>query len=372
MATLGLSPLSQNFTSNNTPIPSLLGTIGNPNNTLVPSTTWTYTAGAVYKSPPVFGSVTFGGYDANRIDLDRSISVPFWTDPSRDLLLGLQSITYDTLGSSPLLADGIYVFIDSLVAQMWLPLDVCQAFESAFGLEWDNITRLLAQSPSFEFTVGPSKESDGNSTVIKLPYAAFDLNVTTPYYNQSQRYFPLKRAQNDTQYTLGRAFLQEAYVIADYDRRNFTIGQALFPSSEDIQPILLPGVVVDGPDPGLSTGAIAGIAIAGVVILVVVAATVWWCLKKRKHSRGEKYAPASTDEKFEGEYFADKTPAAKAPFTTELRGDDWYPELPVSQIHRRSELSGHGSGGRFELPVNEMYELSGGHNGAELDASNVR
>lgn len=112
----------------------MLGTLRNANNSLVPSTTWAYTSGAVYKSPPVLGSVTFGGYDANRINLSdsNSVSVPFWTDPSRDLLLGLQSITYDTLGSTPLLVTGVYVFLDSLVAQMWLPLDVCQAFEEAF------------------------------------------------------------------------------------------------------------------------------------------------------------------------------------------------------------------------------------------------
>src|ERR1019366_4883174 len=41
----------------------------------------------------------------------------------------------------------------------------------------------------------------------------------------SSRYFPLKRAANDSQTTLGRAFLQEAYLIVDYERSNFSLYQ---------------------------------------------------------------------------------------------------------------------------------------------------
>ncbi|SMY29120.1 unnamed protein product [Zymoseptoria tritici ST99CH_1A5] len=397
LGTLPLSPISQNFTSYTTKsIPSVLGTLRN--SSIAPSTTWAYTAGAVYKDPPVFGSVTFGGYDANRIDLRyNSVSVPFWTDPSRDLLLGLQSITYDTLGSSPLLTDGIYVFLDSMVAQMWLPLPVCQAFESAFGIEWDNVTelytvseathtKLLAQNPTFEFTVGVTKEPQGNGiTSIKIPYAAFDLNVSTPYYNDSRRYFPLKRAQNDTQYTLGRAFLQEAYVIADYDRRNFTIGQALFPTTEDVKAILPPGEMVDRPGSktGLSKGAIAGIAVGVVVLIAAILVCIWlWWRKKQQRARQQKYILTTPDEKpIQDEDDANKTSASELEpqDMRELRGNDWYPELrgderhpelSSSKTHDRSELGGHVNDGKYELPAGgERYELSAGRDAAaELEA----
>jgi hypothetical protein len=52
----------------------------------------------------------------------------------------------------------------------------------------------------------------GPSVDIVLPYAAFDLEASYPLVRHPTRYFPLKRAANDSQYTLGRAFLQEAYV----------------------------------------------------------------------------------------------------------------------------------------------------------------
>ncbi|CAD6591030.1 MAG: hypothetical protein ASARMPREDX12_004894 [Alectoria sarmentosa] len=41
-------------------------------------------------------------------------------------------------------------------------------------------------------------------------------------------YFPLRQAVNESQYTLGRAFLQEAYVIVDYERSNFSVSQCRF------------------------------------------------------------------------------------------------------------------------------------------------
>lgn len=93
------------------------------NESIVPSSTWAYTAGASYKDPPALGSLTFGGYDAKRLNdsagLEVSgISVPLGKDISRDLVVGLQSITHDTLGSSPLMANGIYAFIDSMVTHM--------------------------------------------------------------------------------------------------------------------------------------------------------------------------------------------------------------------------------------------------------------
>jgi len=43
-----------------------------------------------------------------------------------------------------------------------------------------------------------------------LPYAAFDLVADYPLVIDSSRYFPLMRAANESQYTLGRTFLQEA------------------------------------------------------------------------------------------------------------------------------------------------------------------
>ena len=70
---------------------------------------------------------------------------------------------------------------------------------------------MLAQNASLTFQIS-TDETSPDSVDIVLPYASFDLEVrdTYPNVNSTTRYFPLKRAANDSQYTLGRTFLQEA------------------------------------------------------------------------------------------------------------------------------------------------------------------
>ena len=104
IGSLGISPVALNLTSLNDPIPSLLANLRDSK--LVPSTSWAYTAGMPYQDPPIYGSLTLGGYDTSRASNQNSVSIPFGTDTSRDLLVGLQSITHNTIGSSPLLTSG--------------------------------------------------------------------------------------------------------------------------------------------------------------------------------------------------------------------------------------------------------------------------
>lgn len=144
-------------------------------------------------------------------------------DVSRDLVVGVQSITTtDSSGAqtSLLPSGGIFAFVDSTLPYIWLPVDACQAFEKAFGLTWNQTNEmylvnstlhsaLLARNANVTFTIGVGK-SGGETVDIILPYASFDLTATPPLVKNTTSYFPLKRAANDTQYTIGRAFLQEA------------------------------------------------------------------------------------------------------------------------------------------------------------------
>ena len=146
-------------------------------------------------------------------------------DVSRDLVVGLQSITADSVNGSSieLLSNSIYTFIDSTIPYIYLPLDACQAFERTLGLVWNTTydmyfvdddlhQSLLNENYNFTFRLGNLK--DGGQTVeISLPYSSFDLNLDYPLVPQNMsggHYFPLMKASNDTQYTLGRTFLQES------------------------------------------------------------------------------------------------------------------------------------------------------------------
>ncbi|KAK4975711.1 hypothetical protein LTR28_008735, partial [Elasticomyces elasticus] len=224
----GLNPQPTNFSTFSDPQPSYLTQLKRNNS--IPSIAWGYTAGAQYRTLPrlicsqsrtdkvigfnkVYGSLVLGGYDSSRF-VPTSLSFPFHEDVSRNLLVNIQSITTDAT-SKPLLPSGyIIAFIDSTVPYIYLPLSACQAFESAFGLTWDNATQLylvndtlhttlLSHNPNVTFTIGTSG-SGGQTVNIVLPYGAFDLIADYPLVSNKTRYFPLKRAANDTQYTLGR------------------------------------------------------------------------------------------------------------------------------------------------------------------------
>ena len=137
-----------------------------------------------------------------------------------------------------LLSNDIAALVDTTLPFIWLPLSVCQVFEEAFGLVWNDTNQfylindtihqqLLMQNPNVTFELGTS--TLGKETVnITLPYGAFDLQASSPIFPNGTNYFPLRRASNSSQYTLGRAFFQEAYFLIDYEQSNFSISQGLF------------------------------------------------------------------------------------------------------------------------------------------------
>ena len=144
---------------------------------------------------------------------------------SRDLVVGLHSVTstntnHSIIQQATLLSTPILAFVDSTLPYVYLPIEVCKKFESTLGLTWNEsdgmywVDDALHQSLSssnitFTFTIGETT-AEGPTVQIVLPYSSFDLEVKDPFKTHKMRYFPLQQAVNEIQYTLGRAFLQEA------------------------------------------------------------------------------------------------------------------------------------------------------------------
>lgn len=163
------------------------------------------------------GSLTIGGYDATKF-IPNNVSWSFNERDARDLSVNLSLITTTSSNLEvPLLGTPISIFLDSTVPYIWLPLEACLRFEQIFKLTWNNDTQLylldeaqhnslLAQNSNITFALS----NYGSLVYITFPYAAFDLIVDYPIVQTPTRYFPLKRAANESQYTLGRTFFQEA------------------------------------------------------------------------------------------------------------------------------------------------------------------
>ena len=289
LANWGIRPASTNLTTLNDPIPSLLNSLRDQS--IIPSLSWGFTAGAYYSSLQTkggLGSLTLGGYDAARFQ-NSSTNFPMGPDTSRDLLVGVQAISVQDDGKHATLASLLpkpsLAFIDSSVPHLWLPRDACDAFQIAFGLQFNSTldlytvnstqhSALVSQNASVTLTLGSDLTSQPTVN-ITMPYGAFDLALTSDYplIAADTAYFPLRRAANASQVTLGRAFLQNAYVIADYERMSFSVHPAVFPSSsaQSLRPIAALSAVSSSSSSGAASSPSGS---SGPAVGAIVGATV--------------------------------------------------------------------------------------------------
>lgn len=315
----GINPKPTNFTSYDDGSPSYMTLLKLHN--YIPSISFGYTAGAKYRQrhTGVPASLTLGGYDASRF-VDNNVTFVFAADNERDLVVGIQSIQTTTTTSSSstpteLLPDPVYAYIDCTVPEIWLPIDACQVFENEFGLVYDNVSQLytvndtlhdalVERNASITFNLAQGV-SGGQLVPITLPYASFDLTAKPPFkgLENSTRYFPLQRAQNSSQYTLGRTFMQEAYISVDWESARFNLSQVLW--DQTAQPNLVPilsrsnasehapaSSPGDDSSSSLTTGAIVGVAVGAVAAVVLIGVLLLFWLRRKRQAAAAAAAAA--------------------------------------------------------------------------------
>ncbi|KAK3109252.1 hypothetical protein LTR53_017695, partial [Teratosphaeriaceae sp. CCFEE 6253] len=406
IGTFGLGTSPGKFSSGAV-VPSYLAAM--KNRSMIPSLSYGYTAGQSYASPPIPGSLILGGYDEARISSDPSpISLPINITAPQSLQIGVQSITTsNALGGSgwQLLSKPLVANIDSAVSQLWLPSDACDIFVKAFGLTYTgdsnyyyvNATihqQLKLNNPSLTFAVGTI---GGDTLNVEFPYSAFDHNLTQPFSQTPIPYFPLRQAADESQYTLGRVFLQEAAMIVNWENATLTIGQAVSQNSTTrIQPILPPSQSATSPNAppaatsappahqkGLATGAIAAIVV--IMIALIAAGTGFWLFRRRRQRRAAKphndsgaveAAPEVHVETAHEYYPPEKEDDGRAQYnpwvqvdsaaTAERPGIHARSTSELDSTHQIHEMEGFGH--ERELMGIPVFELAG-HVGSELDVS---
>lgn len=260
--------------------------------------------------------------------------------------------------------------IDSSTPFLWLPESVCKRFETALGLVYDTNLQLYTfgrntsqhdalvnWNLTFNFVIADLPGS-AKAVNISLPYSALDLQLSYPFpglnatsSSPAINYFPLRKAANSSQYTIGRVFLQEAYLIVDYERNKFSVHQATFASDALANYSL---VDISKPDnsklsdskgntsSSLSKGAIAGIVVACALVFAAMLAILILCLRKR-HGRDQNEKPSSPRNNF----LPWLNHKAEEERPSELLGETKYPV----EVQAKSRV--------VELPANTPQELEG-------------
>ncbi|RYP18765.1 hypothetical protein DL767_009765 [Monosporascus sp. MG133] len=283
-----------------------------------------YTAGAYYagtSGTPL--SLTLGGYDENRFE-------------HHDISFRLNSSTYHpevqirsitasvaNLDEAPTswqstayalssIDETVTAVIDSSTPFLWLPTPICDRFADAFNLTWnedlglylfddDNLGRFRSsQDLSVTFTL--SSIDDTNDSSEPLDQRDVNITISPNAFIQTLRYpslkaisynappvpyFPLRRVNDGGKIVIGRTFMQEAYLITDYDMRTFSVHQARFPNdplrNTSIKAISS-GNRPHGPQEehnGLTRDAVAGIVVGASVLGMAIIMMVWWMLRKK-------------------------------------------------------------------------------------------
>ena len=227
-----------------------------------------------------------------------------------------------TSTSQPLVTmnDTIKAVVDSSTPYLWLPTDVCERFAAALNLTWredlgvyvftnaEQYNHFLDDKTlSFTFSLSSFDNTDNfgrplnmpGVVNITLPSAAFAQVLRYPFmdvieFGQSGiPYFPLKRSTDN--FIIGRAFMQEAYIITKYDYSTFSIHQAKFPPDalqsyelEDIaRPWDSPFAPYNGPTSsgGLSTSQTVGIILSAFASGSVIGFVLWCCCRRRRKAK---------------------------------------------------------------------------------------
>ncbi|KAI8938693.1 hypothetical protein NX059_004559 [Plenodomus lindquistii] len=350
---IGLLPLPQQFSDENR-LPSLLETLKQEGH--IPSLSYGYQVGAAYRDTGVPGSLVLGGYDEARASLPLTLKMN--ADLTRALTVAIQDIVVTSTLNGTLSLVGterVVAPIDSSLTDIWLPQSICDKFELAFGLLFEETSGryvltdaardvLRQRGPTITFTIGASPIAGANNTIIRLPYAAFDLQASFPIFTNATNYFPIRRAANESQFAIGRTLLQEAYLSADFEFKVFNLSAANW-DGRGANIIRIPAsnetsIKSPRPDHGLPTGTVAGIAVGVLAAIAMLIAAVW-VIRVR---RAAITVPDAIDSKIRQDSFAYPTTPELKGFQicempachghSELRSQNLVPELPSPQrIH---------------------------------------
>ncbi|KAI0206461.1 aspartic peptidase domain-containing protein [Astrocystis sublimbata] len=384
------------------PIASLVEQSG-----IIPSHSYGYTPGAHYagaKGMPM--SLTLGGYDANRFEPhDVQFSLNATTRQPQVLVRSITASVSDvekapTEWSAPSITlssfnESMTALVDSSTPYLWLPPTICDRFADAFNLTWnetlglyifpnnDDLARYRA-APDLAFTFTMSSSDDKSnfgsptnmSGVVNITVSAnafvqslqYPFKGVIEYGAPAVPYFPLKRAENDSQLIIGRSFLQEAYLITNYETSKFSIHKARFPddllNNRSIHTIAAspnspyPGPpVVKQESHNINQSQIAGLVVGLCLGAIGLATTVLLVRRKRRAFKNEE--DQQEMDRYKKEYSTTEPDSPMSPVA-----------MTLFRMRTQAKRNGPVQVGKMEEPV-EAHEVGAdwGHARYEMPAT---
>ncbi|KAH7157263.1 hypothetical protein B0J13DRAFT_581494 [Dactylonectria estremocensis] len=238
----GSGSVNQSFTQDNASLPLT-------NASLIPGYMWEH--GKIPSNsfgmhigsfwPALAGSLWFGGYDQNRVigdiitlDGDFQDGITLW-DIGIDVIGSTSPFDFDaqdgllTKGNSTI-GRSLKVSIDGCSPYFSLPKSTCDniaaylpvTFDEDLGLYlWDTTSTQFSQIVSSASAMSFSFISSSNTDPVKIrvPFMHLNLTLEAPLVDNPTPYFPCHVNGKD-KYVLGRAYLQDAFIGANWDPRS--------------------------------------------------------------------------------------------------------------------------------------------------------
>ncbi|XXG98608.1 hypothetical protein Hte_004933 [Hypoxylon texense] len=368
-------------------------------------------------NPKMPGSFYFGGYDQNRIvgevltfedDYTKAITLK---DISIKVMDGSSPWEYESLGgllasgNSSINSGGVQVSVDGCSPYLSLPKSTCDAiakelpvtYNEDLGLYlWNTndskYTQIVSSPSVLDFVfIG---DSNTQNVSISVPFRHLNLTLTAPLVDKPTQYFPCYTGPANA-YTLGRAFLQDAFVGANWGSKSWWLAQAPGPnipspsvvelangdsvkassndwkeswsgswkalSPEEVSgsvsvsaptasntPSSTNGTTVEAANPstGLSTGAQAGIGVGvGIAGLAIVGAIVFFFMRRRKAASPDGAPSAAAPQASDQGYYAPvknpsspgmtetSTAASGQPPNMMMYNQQYYQQYPQQYVH---------------------------------------
>ncbi|KAK6855656.1 aspartic peptidase domain-containing protein [Apiospora arundinis] len=227
------------------------------------------------------GSLFFGGYDKNRVIGD-VLAIPI---PQPYVLfdgLPLVDISINVIkGGSPFAGDNgngwrskagylaagnatmgpssqLNVRLDGCAPYLNLPKSTCDAlaadlpvtYSPKLGLyvwntESPDYARIVSSATALTFTF-LDPDNNAHRMNVSVPFAHLNLTLDAPLVDKPTPYFPCNAVAAGAHYALGRAFLQDAFLGASFDRGVFFLAQAPGPNIASVDGIANTNAVAMG------------------------------------------------------------------------------------------------------------------------------